>query len=70
MGTDILITLGAIAISWFVLRWLVGVLKLTLGAAVKIALVVLLLQLFFGIGPERLWDYWQQLAARLPAPNR
>ncbi len=62
MGTDILITLGAIAISWFILRWLVRVLKVTLATAIKIALVVLLLQLFFGIGPERLWEYLSQLS--------
>lgn len=49
--TEILITLGAIAISWFVLRWLITVLKVTLGTAIKIALIVFLLQLFFGIGP-------------------
>ncbi|MCH9055529.1 hypothetical protein L5220_06340 [Synechococcus sp. PCC 6716] len=60
-GTELLITVGSIAITWFVLRWLVGVMKLTLGTALKVAAVVLLLQLVFGIGPERLWEYWRQL---------
>lgn len=62
---EILITVGAIAITGFILRWLVGVMKLTLGAALKIAGVVLFLQLFFGIGPERLWEYVQQLWSTL-----
>ncbi|MFN4279802.1 hypothetical protein [Thermosynechococcus sp.] len=70
-GTEILITLGAIAISGLVLRWLITVLKITVGTAMKIALIVFLLQLFFGIGPGRLWEQaqflWSQVASYLPS---
>ncbi|WP_460192704.1 hypothetical protein [Thermosynechococcus sp. FA-CM-4201] len=72
-GTEILITVGAIAISWFVLRWLITVLKVTVGTALKIALIVFLLQIFFGIGPDRLWEQaqllWSQVASYLPTPS-
>ncbi len=72
-GTEILITLGAIAISWFVLHWLIKILKVTVSTAIKIALIVFLLQIFFGIGPDRLWQQvqflWSQVASYLPAPS-
>lgn len=68
-GTEILITLGAIAISGLVLRWLIKVLRVTLGTAIKIALIVFLLQIFLGIGPNRLWEQvqflWSQVARYL-----
>ncbi|AHB87559.1 hypothetical protein NK55_00875 [Thermosynechococcus sp. NK55a] len=71
-GTELLITVGAIVISWFVLRWLITVLKVTLGTAIKIALVVFLLQIFFGIGPDRLGEQlqllWSQVTRYLPRP--
>ncbi|BAC07788.1 hypothetical protein [Thermosynechococcus vestitus] len=69
-GTEILITLGAIAISWLVLRGLIKVLKVTVGTAIQIALIVFLLQIFFGIGPDRLWEQlqllWSQVIRHLP----
>ncbi|QEQ01900.1 hypothetical protein MZ909_11315 [Thermosynechococcus sp. B0] len=71
--TEILITLGAIAISGLVLHWLIRVLKVTVGTALRIALIVFLLQLFFGIGPDRLWEQaqflWSQVASYLPMPS-
>lgn len=71
-GTEILITVGAIAISGLVLRWLISVLKVTVGTAIKIALIVFLLQLFFGIGPDRLGEQaqfvWSQVTRHLPTP--
>ncbi|MDG2992246.1 hypothetical protein L3556_15105 [Candidatus Synechococcus calcipolaris G9] len=68
MAVEVLITLGAIAISWLAFTWLIRVAKVTVGTAIKIAIILLILQLLFGIGPATLWqrivEFSQQLMDR------
>lgn len=65
MPLEIVITLAAILVSWFVFTGLVRVLKVAVGTAIKVAIILFLAQMFFGIGPETLWQHiiqlWQQL---------
>ncbi|MEM1366776.1 MAG: hypothetical protein AAGG02_01930 [Cyanobacteria bacterium P01_H01_bin.15] len=53
--------IAAVVIAWLVFAWLFNIIKTSLGTAFKIALIVLLLQLFFGIGPQQLWKQVQLL---------
>ena len=56
MPLELIILIAAILVSWLVFTWLVKVLKASIGAAFSIAVVVLILQLVFGIGPQELWQ--------------
>lgn len=51
---DIISLLVACLISLIIFTWLVNVLRATARTAVAIALIVLLLQILFGIGPSDL----------------
>ncbi len=53
---DIVVVVGAIAISILVFTWLLKVVKATLKTAFLAALILLGLQIFFGIGPAAIWD--------------
>lgn len=53
---DLLILIAAIVIAWLVFTWLIKVIKISVNTAVIIALLVLILQLAFGIGPQELWQ--------------
>ncbi|WP_071789090.1 hypothetical protein [Leptolyngbya sp. Heron Island J] len=53
---DIVVVIGAIAISILVFTWLIKVVKATLKTAFLAALILLGLQIFFGIGPAAIWD--------------
>jgi hypothetical protein len=39
-----------------IFTWLVKVLKASIGTALAIAIVILILQIAFGIGPQQLWQ--------------
>jgi hypothetical protein len=56
-----LIVVASLLVAFFVFGWLLKVVKATIGTALAIALVVLGLQLFFGVGPEELWLQMTQL---------
>jgi glycerol-3-phosphate acyltransferase PlsY len=56
MSIEIIIVIAALIISWLVFTWLVKVLKASIGTAIAIAIIVLILQLAFGIGPQQLWQ--------------
>lgn len=56
MSIDLLILIAAILVSWLIFTWLVTVLKATVKTAILIALLVLGLQLLFGIGMTDLWS--------------
>ncbi|MFE1745591.1 hypothetical protein [Coleofasciculus sp. H7-2] len=58
MPVDLIILIAALIVSWLVFALLIKVVKASIGTAILIAAVVLILQLFFGIGPE---DIWQQI---------
>ncbi|AFY59975.1 hypothetical protein [Synechococcus sp. PCC 6312] len=68
MPLELVITVGALLISWFVFTGLVRLLKVTVGTALKIALILFALQVFFGIGPEalgeRILQLWEQLLGK------
>ncbi len=52
MSMELIITFAAILVSWFVFTGLVRVLKVAVGTAIKVTLIVFLVQILFGIGPE------------------
>lgn len=56
MSIDLLIFIAAIVVSWLIFTWLVTVIKATVKTAILIALLVLGLQLIFGIGMTDLWS--------------
>ncbi|MEM6255285.1 MAG: hypothetical protein AAF821_20420 [Cyanobacteria bacterium P01_D01_bin.156] len=53
---EIVVVIGAIAISILVFTWLIKVVKATLKTAFLAALILLGLQIFFGIGPAAIWE--------------
>lgn len=65
MPLELVITIGAILVSWFVFTGLVRLLKMTVGTAIKIVLVLFVLQVFFGIGPETIWQHILQMSERI-----
>jgi hypothetical protein len=56
MPLEAIALIAAIIVSWLVFTALIKVLKTTLKTAFTIAAIVLVLQLLFGIGPERIWQ--------------
>ncbi|MGK7891648.1 MAG: hypothetical protein AB4042_20150 [Leptolyngbyaceae cyanobacterium] len=62
---NLIILIAALVISFLLFTWLIRVVKATVTTAFAIALLVLLLQLFFGIGPQDIWNevttLWQQI---------
>ena len=66
MPVDLIILIAAIVIAWLVFTWLIKVIKTSVNTAISIAMIVLFLQLFFGIRPE---DIWQQII-KLPETLR
>lgn len=56
---ELAILIGSIVISFLVFTWLLKVVKATLKTALLVAVILLGLQLIFGIGPATLWEYIQ-----------
>jgi hypothetical protein len=56
MPIDLILLIAALIISWLVFTWLVKIVKLTVGTALTIAGIVLVLQLLFGVNPNQLWQ--------------
>ncbi|GBF81324.1 hypothetical protein [Aphanothece sacrum] len=56
MPINLILLIAALLVSWLVFRWLFTVIKSSATTAISIAVIVLLLQLGFGIGPEKLWN--------------
>lgn len=56
MPVNLLLFLAALLVSWLVLTWLLKVVKVSLQTALAIAAVVLVLQVSFGISPQKLWQ--------------
>ncbi|CBN57338.1 MULTISPECIES: hypothetical protein [Kamptonema] len=57
MPLELVILLAALIVSWLAFNWAIKVLKASLGTAVAIAAIVLVLQLVFGIGPNQLLQH-------------
>ena len=53
---EIAILIGAIIISVLAFIWLINVVKTTIKIAFLVAVILLILQIAFGIGPETLWN--------------
>ncbi|MEL6222766.1 MAG: hypothetical protein AAFR31_09030 [Cyanobacteria bacterium J06627_8] len=62
---EIALAIAAVIISFLIFTWLVQTVKATLSTAFTIAVIVLIIQLIFGIGPQDLLqmlsDFWNQL---------
>ena len=65
MPVDLIIWIGALIVAGLVLTWLLKVVKATITTAISVAIIVLILQLVFGIGPERLWQHVVQIPQAL-----
>ena len=57
---NLVLILAALLITLLVFTWLIKVVKATLSTAIAIALLILVLQLFFGIGPAQVWQQVNQ----------
>lgn len=57
-----IIFLAALVVSLLVFAWLIRIVKATVSMAISIAIIVLILQLIFGIGPQQLWQQIVQIA--------
>ena len=68
MSTTVILLVAALIVTFLVFTWLIKVVKATIQTALTIAIIVLILQLIFGIGPSQLWQkiielpqlIWQQ----------
>ncbi len=58
---NMILLIAAILVTFLVFTWLVKVVKATLSTAIAIALLILILQLFFGIGPAQVGRQVAQL---------
>jgi type IV secretory pathway TrbL component len=56
---ELAIVIGAILVSFLVFTWLIKVVQATLKTAITVAIILLILQLVFGIGPQTLWEQIQ-----------
>ena len=65
MPVDLIIWIGALIVAGLVLTWLLKVVKATITTAISVAIIVLVLQLVFGIGPERIWQHVVQIPQAL-----
>lgn len=53
---DWILLIAALIISFLIFTWLLKVVRATITTALTVAFIVLLIQLFFGIGPTDLWN--------------
>lgn len=68
MPIELIVLIAALIVTFLVFTWLIKVVKATIQTAITIALLVLILQIIFGIGPSQLWQkiielpqiIWQQ----------
>lgn len=51
---NLILLVAAAIVAMLVFTWMLKVVKATIGTAITIAIIVLVLQLAFGIGPDRL----------------
>jgi hypothetical protein len=57
MPLELIILLASLLVSWLVFNWAVKVLKASISTAIALAVIVLSMQLMFGIGPSQLLQY-------------
>ena len=56
MSLNLVIWIAALIVAFLVFTWLIKIVKATVSTAISIAIIVLILQLLFGIGPQQLWQ--------------
>jgi predicted PurR-regulated permease PerM len=56
MPIELIILLASLVITWLVFTWLIKVLKASIGTAIAIAAIVLILQIIFGINNQEIWQ--------------
>lgn len=61
MGGELILLLAALVVAALVFTALVNLVKTTVKTAILVALVILALQLFFGIGFQEVWNQVLQI---------
>ncbi len=61
MPIQLILLLASLIVTWLVFTWAVQVLKVSINTAIAIAILVLILQLAFGIAPQELLEQIKQL---------
>ncbi|MGB3240831.1 MAG: hypothetical protein WBB29_21270 [Geitlerinemataceae cyanobacterium] len=56
MSAQLILVIASLILSWLIFTWLIKIVKTTVSTAIAVAAIVLLLQLFFGIGPDAILD--------------
>ena len=67
---NFILLIGAIVISLLVFGFVLKVMRAAIGTAIGIALIVLVLQLIFGVAPKEIWEtlqgFWENLLRLWP----
>lgn len=58
---NLILFLAALVVAFLIFGWLLKVVKATFSAAFTIAFIALILMVFFGIGPEQLFQEVQRI---------
>ena len=61
MGGELILLLAALVVAALVFTALVNLVKTTVKTAILVALVILALQLFFGLGLQEVWNQVLQI---------
>ena len=56
MSAQLILVIASLILSWLIFTWLIKIVKTTVSTAIGVAAIALLLQLFFGIGPDAILD--------------
>jgi ABC-type multidrug transport system permease subunit len=56
MSPQLILVIASLILSWLVFTWLLKIVKTTVSTAIAAAAIVLVLQLFFGIGPDAILE--------------
>ena len=62
---ELIIIIAAVIISWIDFTWLVKVVKASIATIIILTIIVLLLQLLFGVDPSELWQQITQIPQTL-----
>ncbi|UBF26087.1 hypothetical protein K9N68_31915 [Kovacikia minuta CCNUW1] len=52
---NVILLIAAIAVCFLIFSWLLKVFRFTIGPAISIVVIMLLLKVVFGISPNQLW---------------
>jgi hypothetical protein len=54
MSIELIVTIAAIVITWLIFTWAIKVLKASITTALTVAIILIALQLFFGIQSQQI----------------